>query len=41
MRPRGFGASQVGYESTAAFRRVFRREMGVTPAEFRRGGTLG
>jgi AraC-like DNA-binding protein len=34
-------ASQVGYESTAAFSRVFRREMGMTPAEFRRGGKSG
>ncbi|WAI81733.1 AraC family transcriptional regulator [Achromobacter spanius] len=34
-------ASQVGYESAAAFSRIFRREMGVTPAEFRRGGKSG
>jgi len=29
-------ARQVGYESVAAFNRVFRREMAVTPAAFRR-----
>lgn len=29
---------QVGYQSLAAFNRVFRREMGVTPGAFRRGG---
>ncbi|MCD0497506.1 helix-turn-helix transcriptional regulator [Achromobacter sp. MY14] len=34
-------ASQVGYESPAAFSRVYRREMGMTPAKFRRGGKSG
>ena len=29
-------AEQVGYESTAAFSRIFKREFGVAPGEFRR-----
>jgi len=32
-------AEQVGYESTAAFSRVFKREFGVAPGQYRRGGT--
>jgi AraC-like DNA-binding protein len=32
---------QVGYESVAAFNRVFRRETAMTPGAFRRAGTEG
>ena len=30
-------AAEVGYESEAAFSRAFQREMGVSPARWRRG----
>ncbi|MET0517890.1 MAG: helix-turn-helix domain-containing protein, partial [Burkholderiaceae bacterium] len=30
---------QVGYESAAAFNRVFRRETTMTPGAFRKAGT--
>ncbi|MFD4837458.1 AraC family transcriptional regulator [Achromobacter sp. NPDC058515] len=33
-------ARQVGYESAAAFSRVFRREMAVTPGAFRKAGPV-
>jgi AraC-like DNA-binding protein len=32
-------AAEVGYESEAAFARVFKRELGATPAAWRRGNT--
>ena len=31
-------AAQLGYESEAAFRKAFRREMGMPPAQYRRLG---
>jgi AraC-like DNA-binding protein len=34
-------AEQVGYESTPAFSRVFKREFGVAPGQYRRSGTIG
>ena len=34
-------AGDVGYDSEAAFSRAFKREMGVTPAAWRRTSTLG
>jgi AraC-like DNA-binding protein len=33
-------AEQVGYESTPAFSRVFKREFGVAPGQYRRGGAI-
>jgi AraC-like DNA-binding protein len=33
-------AEQVGYESIAAFSRVFKREFGVAPGQYRRSGTI-
>jgi AraC-like DNA-binding protein len=32
-------AEQVGYDSSAAFSRVFKREFGVAPGQYRRAGT--
>jgi AraC-like DNA-binding protein len=32
-------AEQVGYESTPAFSRVFKREFGMAPGQYRRSGT--
>ena len=34
-------AEQVGYESTAAFGRGFKREFGAAPGRYRRSGTFG
>jgi len=34
-------AERVGYESTAALSRVFKREFGVSPAQYRRKGVVG
>jgi AraC-like DNA-binding protein len=34
-------AEQVGYESLPAFSRVFKREFGVAPGQYRRSGTIG
>lgn len=34
-------AEQVGYESMPAFSRVFKREFGVAPGQYRRSGTIG
>jgi AraC-like DNA-binding protein len=34
-------AEQVGYESIPAFSRVFKREFGVAPGQYRRSGTIG
>jgi AraC-like DNA-binding protein len=34
-------AEKVGYESTAAFSRVFTRELGVSPGQYRRTGPSG
>ena len=34
-------ASDVGYESEAAFNRAFKREYGLPPAKYRRGKTSG
>jgi AraC-like DNA-binding protein len=34
-------AEQVGYESIPAFSRVFKREFGVAPGQYRRSGTTG
>lgn len=34
-------AEQVGYESVPAFSRVFRREFGVAPGQYRRSATIG
>lgn len=34
-------ANQVGYESDIAFARAFKREIGASPAEFRRAGRAG
>jgi AraC-like DNA-binding protein len=34
-------AERVGYESTAAFSRMFKREFGAAPAQYRRKGTTG
>lgn len=34
-------AERVGYESAAAFSRRFKREFGVAPGRYRRGGTVG
>jgi AraC-like DNA-binding protein len=33
-------AEQVGYESAAAFSRVFKREFGVAPGQYRRNGGI-
>jgi AraC-like DNA-binding protein len=33
-------ADRVGYESTPAFSRVFKREFGVAPGQYRRSGTI-
>ncbi len=33
-------AEQVGYESAAAFSRMFKREFGVSPGQYRRSGTI-
>lgn len=42
LRSRGLSvaqvAEQIGYESEAAFNRAFKREMGVPPATWRKGG---
>jgi AraC family transcriptional activator of mtrCDE len=32
----GAVAEDVGYQSEAAFQRVFKKQLGITPAEFRR-----
>jgi AraC-like DNA-binding protein len=34
-------AEQVGYESLPAFSRVFKREFGVAPGQYKRSGTIG
>jgi AraC-like DNA-binding protein len=34
-------AEQVGYESTPAFSRVFKREFGMSPGQYRRSSTIG
>lgn len=34
-------AERVGYESTAAFSRIFKREFGTTAAKYRRRATVG
>jgi AraC-like DNA-binding protein len=34
-------AEQVGYESTPAFSRVFKREFGMAPGQYRRSGMIG
>lgn len=34
-------SERVGYDSTAAFSRVFTREFGVSPSHYRRTGTIG
>jgi AraC-like DNA-binding protein len=34
-------AEQVGYESTPAFSRVFKREFGMAPGQYRRSGAIG
>jgi len=31
-------AEQLGYESEAAFRKAFKREMGIPPAQYRKVG---
>jgi AraC family transcriptional activator of mtrCDE len=34
-------AEVVGYQSEAAFQRVFKQQMGITPAQWRRASRLG
>jgi len=34
-------AERVGYESSAALSRVFKREFGLSPAQYRRKGVVG
>jgi AraC-like DNA-binding protein len=34
-------ASEVGYDSEAAFNRAFKREFGVPPGQFRRSRSVG
>lgn len=34
-------ADLLGYESEAAFRKAFKREIGIPPAQYRKGGSSG